>query len=63
MLAIYHKSVKNISKKSYINRPLPPITSDIFSQIPTQDISYTLDSFVVPDDQISFIGIFFSFIF
>jgi hypothetical protein len=34
-------------------RSLRPITDDIFSQMPTQDITYALDSFVVPDDQLS----------
>lgn len=56
MMAIYQKSVRNgaTNKPSYLNRPLPPITDDIFSQMPTQDTSYMLDSFVVSDEHVSF---------
>ena len=50
----YHRSQMNkLQPKSYLNRELPPITDDIFSQMPTQDTSYALDSFVVSDDHVS----------
>ncbi len=46
----YHRSQMN--KIESRARPLRPITDDIFSQMPTQDLTYALDSFVVPDDQV-----------
>ena len=55
MYAVYQKSLKNREHNNhYLNRPLRPITDDIFSQMPTQDTSYGMDSFVVADDHISF---------
>lgn len=52
----YQKSLKDaeMNRPSYLTRKLPPITDDIFSQIPSQDSWYAYDSFCVPDDQISF---------
>lgn len=58
MMAFYQKSVRNAAnnhKPSFLNRPLPPITADIFSQMPSQDDdAYLYDSFVVSDDHVSF---------
>ena len=57
----YHRSQMNkVQPKSYLNRELPPITDDIFSQMPTQDTSYALDSFVVSDSHVSVYSEFFS---
>lgn len=61
MMAFYQKSVQNMAannKPSYLNRPMRPITDDIFSQMPSQDLSYMHDSFVVSDDHVSFQSIF-----
>jgi hypothetical protein len=51
MLRKYQQSLKNVNhlKNSRFNRPLRPITADIFSQAPEQDSSYMIDSFVVED--------------
>ena len=54
-MAIYRKSVKTVQyEKPWMNRPLPPITDDIFSQMPSQQDSYIMDSFCVADDHVSF---------
>ena len=52
MLAKYHASLRNARPlETYLNRPLPPITAEIFSQMPTQDVTqYAYDSFLVADD-------------
>ena len=53
-MAMYRKSIKNVPiTKSYLNRELPPITDDIFSQAPsqTQPSQYVYDSFCVPEDE------------
>ncbi|RNA42362.1 Fanconi anemia group M isoform X1, partial [Brachionus plicatilis] len=52
----YQKSLRDAERNrpSYLTRKLPPVTDDIFSQMPTQDSWYAYDSFCVPDDQVSF---------
>ena len=50
MLQFHRREMNKIEPKA---RPLRPITDDIFSQMPTQDLTYALDSFVVPDDHVS----------
>ncbi len=50
MLKFHRNEMNKLEPKI---RSLRPITDDIFSQMPTQDITYALDSFVVPDDQLS----------
>lgn len=53
-MAIYRKSLKNAPfTKEYMNRPLPPITDDIFSQAisQTEPSQYAYDSFCVPEDE------------
>jgi hypothetical protein len=54
MLAKYYQGLRKPSPK--LSRQLRPITDEIFSQMPTQDTSYVLDSFVIADDQISIYG-------
>lgn len=54
MYGVYQKSIKNREHNNhYLNRPLRPVTDDLFSQMPTQDTSYAMDSFVVADDHVS----------
>jgi hypothetical protein len=52
-MAMYHRiNLKhNPVVKSYMNRPLPPITADIFSQAVSQGepSQYILDSFCVSE--------------
>jgi hypothetical protein len=55
MLHKYQQSIKNARNEKqpyFLTRKLAPITDDIFSQVPVQDSSYLLDSFVVADDEI-----------
>lgn len=51
-MALYHKSLKNVQfTKEYLNRPMRPITDDIFSQAisQTEPSQYVYDSFCVPE--------------
>jgi hypothetical protein len=62
MLLKYHQSLKDLSRKNLkIDRPMRPITADIYSQAPDQDSSYMIDSFVVEDveEEVSDDGLFF----
>ena len=64
LMAIYRKSLKNApNTKSYLNRELPPITADIFSQAisQTEPSQYVYDSFCVAEDEEIVYGNFFFF--
>ena len=57
MFAQYQKSLRDPNNpymaNHWMNRKLKPITAEIFSQMPTEDTSYALDSFCVADDHVS----------